>query len=110
MELLFRGSRNDPEGKALRKHPASILGVHGVGVGLAEYAKTFMLVAKNYLEGQDVRMNEVNGSVSLVPAPATETFDGEGERTPQVPAPSPDVRLDFCAPTRLSHNPFFHVP
>jgi hypothetical protein len=51
----------------------------------AEYAKTFMLVAKNYLEGKDVRMNDVNGSVRLVPAAGPlDTFDGEGERSPQV--------------------------
>lgn len=51
----------------------------------AEYAKTFMLVAKYYLEGRDVRMNDVNGSVRLVPASGPlDTFDGEGERSPQV--------------------------
>lgn len=51
----------------------------------AEYAKTFMLVAKYYLEGKDVRMNDVNGSVRLMPsAGPLDTFDGEGERSPQV--------------------------
>jgi hypothetical protein len=44
-----------------------------------------MLVAKYYLEGRDVRMNDVNGSVRLVPASGPlDTFDGEGERSPQV--------------------------
>ena len=57
---------------------------------IAEYAKTFMLVAKYYLEGKDVRMNDVNGSVRLVPASGPmDTFDGEGERSPQV-GPGPN--------------------
>ncbi len=44
-----------------------------------------MLVAKCYLEGRDVRMSDDNGSVRLVPAAGPlDTFDGEGERTPQV--------------------------
>lgn len=44
-----------------------------------------MLVAKYYLEGKDVRMNDVNGSVRLVPAAGPlDTFDGDGERSPQV--------------------------
>lgn len=44
-----------------------------------------MLVAKYYLEGKDVRMNDVNGSVRLEPASGPlDTFDGEGERSPQV--------------------------
>ena len=37
-----------------------------------------MLVSKFYLEGKDVRMNEVNGSVRLQPAAGPlDTFDGE---------------------------------
>lgn len=49
----------------------------------AEYAKTFMIVARLYLEGKNVRMNVENGSVSLVPFSPKETIDGDGKLTPQ---------------------------
>lgn len=55
----------------------------------AEYAKTFMIVAQLYLEGRDVRRNDDNGSVLLVPAASTNCFDGTGERSPQVSLPGP---------------------
>jgi hypothetical protein len=78
---LVRTAAGSPSWKSIEVGAAS----YQAWLPPAEYAKTFMLVAKYYLEGRDVRMNDVNGSVRLVPASGPlDTFDGEGERSPQV--------------------------
>ena len=49
----------------------------------AEYSRTFMAVAKAYLEGSDVEASPSSGAVRLTVKLPPGTIDAEGPRTPQ---------------------------